>query len=230
MEHYPPAVPTLELSFLSSSFGHAKQQALSWPLPSHASGDSACQSPPPQHPCHGLEWVELTHTTSSALAPGHRTARWIQTAQLRTGTAYGAWELQGEKRLSDKTGCWNNTKPFCRFPRLTLFKWADFHQHAWGQTTNTFFSYNKSFSCWSSGAWTNKYKPGCAFTLLDVRCWAGLWGCVLGLGPAHNSGMLFRTSLSSADEVRNTGCMVEPGDTDGWPVHMVMTAKAKAEP
>lgn len=34
-------------------------------------------------------------------------------------------------------------------------------------------------------------------------------------GPSTQLGMLFRTSLSSADEVRNTGYMVEPGDTDG---------------
>ena len=47
-------------------------------------------------------------------------------------------------------------------------------------------------------------------------------------GPSMQLWSTSRTCLSSAAGGRNTGYMVEAGDTDGCPVHMVMTAKMKA--
>lgn len=51
--------------------------------------------------------------------------------------------------------------------------------------------------------------------------------CVLP-GPSMQLWSASRTCLSSAARGRNTGYMVEAGDTDGFPLHMVMTAELKA--
>lgn len=76
-EQSPVAVHTLNLStFPSTSFGHANQWTLSWTLPSHDSGVSACQGPLPKCPCHGVEEVELTHANEQCPAP------WLQGYRL----------------------------------------------------------------------------------------------------------------------------------------------------
>lgn len=71
LSHSCPYSSTLDM-FPSTSFDHANQQELSWLLPSHDSGDIACQEPLPKGPCHGLEGIELIHANKQC------PAAWLQ--------------------------------------------------------------------------------------------------------------------------------------------------------
>lgn len=155
--------------------------------------------------------AELTHTASSALALGHSTARGIQIQLRRMGTACGAQGLQGEKGLSDKIGYWNYTKPACWFPRLTPFKWAYFHQNAWGQTANTFLFYNKSYPADPlEHGQTNMSQA------VHSPCW--MWGVRLVEGAVCSAWV----KHASLEGFAGSLC---PGQ-----MRMVMTPRVKAEP